>query len=251
MAHIEAMNLERSLAEEEGLLLAEYRAISPQTVVGMLLGLASAIALSTMAFWFLPPIALWINIKALREIARQSPALGGRKVALAGLALSLIFGISAPLHAALYYRHLRAGAIAISRDWFIALRESQPERARNLSQPFFKRSNVPDLRSLYNSEAAVKLLDQYCDQPAVRLLLKLGKRAHVRHYAHVSLSEEDEGDRVVDLYVVTVGAEPGTSYFIQLKLVNRIDMITKNRGWEVFKAELVAAPPPATKVDEA
>ena len=75
----------------------EYRQINGLAILGVLLGGASILALSHPAFWGIPLIAAGLNWRALRQIHSQPEALKGRTAALLGMALSLIFGLTAPL----------------------------------------------------------------------------------------------------------------------------------------------------------
>ena len=74
----------------------EYRAISRLSIVALILGLMSSLALLTPALWFVPIAGLGTSGLALRSLAKE-PELIGRKAARIGLALAVLFGVWAPV----------------------------------------------------------------------------------------------------------------------------------------------------------
>ena len=71
--------------------LAAYRAVAGQAVVGLIFGLLAPLALVDPLLWAVPALGVLLSGWALRRIRRSEPALAGRKMALAGLVLSLLF----------------------------------------------------------------------------------------------------------------------------------------------------------------
>ncbi|MGH7192182.1 MAG: hypothetical protein ACREJM_01465, partial [Candidatus Saccharimonadales bacterium] len=111
-----------------------YREVSGWAVAGLCGGVVSALAMSAEICWLIPPIAVAINLAALREV-RLNGSMIGRRAALTGLALALVFGISAPLQAPLHRWEVRSEAIGLARQWFVALRNNQPQTAHQLALP--------------------------------------------------------------------------------------------------------------------
>ena len=222
-----------------------YREISGRAVAGLCAGAVSALAMSGELFWLIPPVAVAINLAALREIRRRGRQMIGRRAALAGLALALIFGLSAPLQRPIHRWGLRAEAIGLARQWFVALRENEPHQAHQLALPQWTRMPADEaLAARYAEDQARRALANYIDQPAVRLLLRLGKFAHVRYYANLSLSPGDEEEKVIDLYAVTVEQNGRrTSFFVKLALTRRLDLLRRVWSWQVSTVEFVPRPP--------
>lgn len=222
-----------------------YREISGWAVAGVCGGVLSALALANEVFWLIPPAAVAINLVALRQIREQAQSIVGRRAALAGLALALIFGLSAPLQGPIHYRGLRAQAIDTARQWFVALRENKPHLAHQLALPQWVRMPADEsLTGRYAEETSRRALQNYVDQPAVDLLLKLGKRARIRYFSNRSVSSEDETETVVDLYAVTIDQRGRrTSFFVELTLTRRLDLLRKIWSWQVSTAKFLSAAP--------
>src|SRR5688500_10904316 len=76
--------------------LASYQGVSIMAVLALLLGVASALALVHPFLWVVPPVAVVLSILAIRAIDAPDSNLTGRRLAIAGLALALLFGLWAP-----------------------------------------------------------------------------------------------------------------------------------------------------------
>lgn len=235
---------DRSVISDEAPELS-YRHVSGWAVGGLCGGALSALAMTGQLFWLIPPVAVAINVAALREVRRHGRQMIGRRAALAGLALALIFGLSAPLQGPIHRWSLRAAAIDLARQWFIALRENEPHKAHQLALPQWTRMPADEaLVARYAEDKARRALANYIDQPAIGLLLRLGKRAQVRYYGNTSVAPGDEEEKVVDLYAVTV--EQGgrrTSFFVKLVLMRRLDLLRRVWSWQVSTAEFVPSAP--------
>lgn len=224
-----------SVQEDE----AGYRDISALAVVGLLCGALSVLALDHLALLLVAVLALCINGAALRRIGIYKQK--GRLMALAGMALALIFGLSAPALSVARERADRAQAIELARQWFEALRDDHPEAAYRYSMARWRRDS-PDnsLPALRKSE----LVALYRQQPAVRDLLKLGKASRIRYCGIVSSQTTDESRTIIDLYSVAADrADDKTSFFVQLTITNRLDTMRKTWGWEVTQSQLLTQAP--------
>lgn len=112
----------------------EYRAISALAVVGLLCGLAAATAILSPALWIVPLTGVLLNVLALGRIARETPALIGRKAALAGLLLSVFFGAVAMADWYTYSEMIRREARQFATLWFDSLRDHEPQKAHQLTR---------------------------------------------------------------------------------------------------------------------
>jgi len=116
--------------------VAEYRAVSGLAVAGAVLAVASAVVLiepAAQVVWSLPAIGLLLNTAALLRIARHDPPLVGRTAALAGLFLSVMFLVAAPVGAASFRRMLADEARQVADAWFAYLAEGQPHKAHQIA----------------------------------------------------------------------------------------------------------------------
>jgi hypothetical protein len=72
-----------------------YRAISPAAVFSLILGVLAVLSFSHWVFLACAAAAIVLGILADRKIVRFSDVLTGRGIAQAGIALGLVFGLSA------------------------------------------------------------------------------------------------------------------------------------------------------------
>jgi hypothetical protein len=89
-----------------------YRAISPQAVLSLVCGLLAVFSFSHWIFLSCAAAAIVLGIVADRKIVRYSDVLTGRGIAQAGIALGLIFGLSAT-------------TIAVVQDWILVREASK------------------------------------------------------------------------------------------------------------------------------
>jgi hypothetical protein len=228
--------------------LGQYRAVSGLAIVGLLAGLASVLAFLQPLLWLLPLAAIVINVLALRQIADALPQLIGRKAALTGLALALICGISAPIQRWIYLLELRAGSIEIAHEWFTALRENRPDYAHRLTlfpSTLASRATPPDEHAMAGAMSSSSL-PRFTEQSPMNLLLRLGKKAHIRLYANEEVWSTRELEGVRDYYVVTVGeGTNAVSFFIRFGTSRSVDLATGDWEWQVTKYDFVTTPSPA------
>lgn len=224
-------------------LTENYRAVSVLAVAGLILGLCSVVALIHPVLWLVPLAGVVTDCMALRQIAIASPPLLGRKAVLIGMALSLIFGIAAPIQYWAHRRALQADAIEVAAEFFTALRENRPDYALRLTRyPTTKtsREKPPSSMPGIGEDASVRKFTQ--QQPA-ELLLKLGKRAHVRLYRHVDVWRDESMEGVHDIYVITVDEETKpVSFFMKLGCTRSQDRSNGEWQWQIGKHEFISYP---------
>ncbi len=103
--------------ELEGAELPEYRPLCVPALVGCVWGAFSFLALLHPVMWFWPLLGAGINIFALVVLA-QSDRMIGRRAAIWGLFLSLLFGVAAPLRTGVYQWLEQREARQAGREWF-------------------------------------------------------------------------------------------------------------------------------------
>jgi hypothetical protein len=245
MAHLARSDEREHLAVDDN--LGEYQAVSGLAIAGLLLGLASILTLVHLLFILIAAAAVVVNALALRRIAVASPELVGRKAALVGLALSLIFGISAPIERGFRRHALRAESMKIAEEWFNGLRDNQPEISHRLTQrPITAAARAqPALKTYINGGLPFESLQKFVHESPIELLLRLGKQAHVRWYENEETWFEQESEGVRDFYVITVGKGPqAVSFFILLGTTRSRDLATGDLQWQVTKRNFAPFPPP-------
>lgn len=227
--------------------LGDYRAVSAMAVIGVVLGILSATAFIHPLLWLLACIAVIVNAVALRQLAESNSRLLGRKAALAGMAVSLIFTIAAPTQFLIHRHMLSREAVGVAREWFGYFRDNRPEMAFSMSHyPMSKeaRERLP-MPARGESGSAMRPIRDFLREPQVDLMLKLGKRAHIRFFETEEVWSGGNMEGVREIYVVTVGenAQP-TSFFIRLGVTRSRDLATGEWQWQVTKNEFLNAPPP-------
>src|SRR5436190_22132554 len=115
--------------------LDSYRAVSGFAVVSLLVGIASAVVIVVPMMWFVPLLGVCLSLMALARIAAAGPVLEGRKLALLGLALSIIFVVEVPVEYLSTRWWLVREAQPTAEELFAALRQGDPFKAHELSLP--------------------------------------------------------------------------------------------------------------------
>jgi hypothetical protein len=227
--------------------ITEYRAVSSLAVGGLLAGLASvAVFLSPLA-WFVPLAGLVLSGLALWRIARLSPALVGRKAAIAGLLLSIMFAVQTPADWYVHRRMVRGEARQFASLWFDAIHEGAIEKAHQLTlDPRRRRPLDQQLPDLYrNSVRSRTELKEFVAQPAVRTLLALGPKAQPRYYETVSQSREDGNrDELELIYAITYDDEKNQrkSFFVAVAMERSL-LDSGRANWRVVQAVGDVRPP--------
>jgi hypothetical protein len=200
--------------------MIRYRAVSGLAVAGLLAGLASPVALMGLLGWIVPAGGVLLNVLALARIARAGPALIGRKAALAGLVLSLLFAAAAVSRWYVGNRLLHNEAMRFAAVWFDALRQGNPQKAFQLTlDPQHRWPPGEDPRNFdRGNPRRHEQLQRYVLQPPVRALLALGPKAQVRFCEAADQGQQDGHPWVQLTYAVTCDDPGGTSFFLTLTL---------------------------------
>jgi hypothetical protein len=222
--------------------IAEYRALSVSAVVGLIFGLLAPTALIGPLLWGVPLLGVLISAVALRRIARDAPLLVGRKAALAGLMLSILFAAAAPANWFLYRRLVRGEARQFAGQWFDFLAHGRPDEAYQLKiYPPYRQPFDDQLRVFYHDNPRwQKELDNFVGQPLTRALLALGQAARVRHFE--TSRQEHGGQRsvVYQVYAVTYLDEKDgrkKTFFVGLKL-ERVRLDNGRANWYITAIEV-------------
>jgi hypothetical protein len=229
--------------------------ICAAAVVGLLLGVASVLALLDLVLLFVPIAAVIVSIMALARIRALAPHLMGRRLALVGLALGLIFGLAGAMQPSIERRSLEYWALETAKEWFVALRNNEPELAHQLMKvKWMRQGDQIPLRKLYTGERARSDLEAFVTEDAVRLILANGKASHIRFREHVSLKSDSlaEQDDVVDVYEVTVPKATGMreTFLIEVTATRQLDLMRRLRSWKISTVKLLDGEPPSKSADD-
>jgi hypothetical protein len=216
----------------------QYRAVSGLAIFGLLAGLLSLLGLVTPLLWALAIVALLVNLKALKRIEANAPALLGRKAALVGLAVSAVALCAAPADWIVYRVFLRGEARQVAGMWFDYLRENQPHKAHQLGLRPTTREPLDDKlwESYREGGEGRPVFEQFLHTPEVSTLLALGDKATVRYYATESQWTEADHDRVYQTFAVTFPDSDGLkTFFVGLMLERMVHAPTGHAYWQVAR----------------
>jgi hypothetical protein len=213
--------------------LAHYRSIAPLAIVAVLLGIVSALILTTPLLAPLPVAALVAGIAALRSIRRSGDQLAGRSVAIAGLCLATFFlGLG-------FARHLARQATLEERGremsdvFFRLLEENRPQQAHQFRVSPALRISAPEaIVEHYDKNAeAAKELQGFISSAVIKDVIARGKDADVRFEAVSSATHEGQTDMLILKYSYVPKAD-GERQSIWVHVNRRYDETTKQNQWE-------------------
>ncbi|MBN2474614.1 MAG: hypothetical protein JXB62_08395 [Pirellulales bacterium] len=224
--------------------IAEYRALSAPAVAGLMLGLLAPLAMIDPLLWIVPLVGTFVSGSALWRIARNAPVLSGRRAALTGLVLSLVFATAGPTGWAGYRWLIRREARQFALAWFGFLRHDEPHKARQLlTNPVYRPPLGDQLSDLYRDDPNwAEELKSYVARPLVRRLLDLGEKAQVRYYDTTAQKQVAGHDMVDQRYTVTYDEDgKRRAFFVAIKLL-RTRLGTKWANWRITQAEMDTVP---------
>lgn len=219
--------------------LAEYRPLAGQAVLALIFGLLAPLAMIDIMLWAIPALGVILGWWALRRIRKNTPGMTGRKIALTGLALSLLFLMAAPGDWLAYRSMVRDEAKQFSSMWFKYLNEEEPQKAHQLTMTPQSRQTLDDrLWGYYrNNRKAREDLESYVKMPLVRTMLALGPKAQVRFYQTTGQSRDNDNDQVDQLYAVTYDEDnERKSFFILVRMARR-KLASGGAGWRILQTE--------------
>ena len=225
--------------------LAEYRALAGQAVLGLIGGLLSPLALVDPMLWSIPMLGAIVSWWALQPHPRGAPAISGRKMALAGLMLSLLFLAAAPADWLIYRGMVRNEARQFSGEWFKYLAQDQPQTAHQMTVAPPSRQPLDDrLWAVYRNAPRLRQeLENYVKSPLVRTLLALGPKAQVRFYETAAQARDNDNDQVDQVYAVTYEEGSERKSFFVLVRMTRLKLRGGGADWRIVQTEGGYRPP--------
>lgn len=225
--------------------IAQYRAVSRLAVVGLVCGLLSPLAMMAVPFWAVPALAMGLSALALWRIARPALALTGRKAAMVGLVLGLVFAVAAPTDWLVYRRHMRKEARQFADLWFDYLRHGQPQKAHQLTLPPAERWRMDEaLWEYYRaSDENAAELRRYAARPPIRAILALGEKAQVRYDQTLDQGSARTLDWVRPIYAVTYMEDGQRKTFFVAVVLERTRVDDGRASWRIAGVEGGVRPP--------
>ncbi len=173
---------ESSFSSTDAVDVKEYPRVSRAAVIALLLGIVSASALASPVLWFLPLVGIVLALVAVRSITQAAEPVAGRRAAVIGLVLSLIFIAWAPsryfVRNELLYRQAREHC-----EYFLGLvLEGRLHEAHQLT---LKKDNrlAPNanLNQAYNdNQEMADSFEGFCGGSPMKEIIALERRGQVR-----------------------------------------------------------------------
>lgn len=235
--------LHTRLADPQDDEIIQYHSVSGLAVVGLIVGVFAAAAMLTPAMWIVAWVGIVLNLLALWRVAREAPALIGRKAAWIGLTLSVFFAAAALSDFFVYRWLVVREAKQVAALWFEFLSVHEPQKAHQLTRHPTSRHPLDDKLwdSYFEGSEQRQELQNYVTRPEVRTLLALGKAARVRYYATGGQWEEGNRDSVGLVYAVTFddpGPARGRKTFFVSMILQRHRLASQARAeWQITSTE--------------
>ncbi len=214
----------------------EYRSVEPWAVGGLILGLASPVAMLGGLVSLVAPLGIGVNLVAVARV-KSDASRTGRAAALAGLALAVVFTVAPAMRWMTDSLLLENQPRAMADAWFDFLRQDQPQLAYRLTFNPDYRPPADDGLWLYyrTDDDARDQLRAFVNDPLVRCLLALGPRAQVRFYKTASVAAEGSLAGVQYLYTVTYSDKDGKkkTFFANLVIERQPTKNPELNPWRV------------------
>lgn len=203
--------------------LVEYGAVCPLAIAALLLGLASWLASTYLLLLIVPLLAVLVSAAALRRIARSEGALIGRPVALAGLALALLFASLAVGGTLSRQWIAKRQAEAFAQSWLDMVRDGQLQRAHqlHLAAERRQRSDVSLARHYAESTEAQGELDAFYETSPLKEIVAAPPEARFHRRAthmiidaktlHFAIHYDAENAGKLKTFVLVPLREPSAS----------------------------------------
>lgn len=204
--------------------VVQYRAIEPMAVLCIVLAVISVLAIFDMVGCFIAAIAILFGILSLARIKKRSEIFVGRKTAILGLGLSLLFvstGVARYLTSEYMVRHQ---AKAIGEGFLEMIAHNQPEIALQWTLPPQERCrSAASIWAFYRSNQEVgKKLREFVDKEDIRALLAIGSDAKIYPVGQAGYTTNGGVDSVQQTYAIDFNSNGKEKTFFFGILMRRI-----------------------------
>lgn len=225
----------------------QYRSVSGLAIFGLFLGLLSLFALTGPSGWPVPVVAIIICVAALWRIRLKAETMIGRKAAICGLVLALLFGATAVSQWFANRWLVERQARGIATAWFDLLADDQPLKAHQLSLIPGERKPLdgPLLHVYQRGPKLREELDKFLGEPLIRTLLALGKKADIRFYKCGGIWGPPGKENVQEIYSISFDDEQGKrKTFFATVLLRRFPPDQPEKiNWVIASSEGGVSPP--------
>lgn len=213
----------------------EYKPLSVLAVAGLVFGLLSPLAFVGPLLYIFGIVGAVLSVVALARIGTESPALTGRKLALAGLVLSTVCISIAPSHRLVSRHLLRSEARRFASEWFRFLANNEPRKAHQLSKSPQQRLTLDDqLWDVYGEDSQLaEGLRIFTEKAPVRKLLAWGDGARIGFCGIPFQGREFGDDTVTLLYAISPEEEGQKALIVVLNMQRVADAGDGRASWYI------------------
>jgi hypothetical protein len=199
-----------SFSSTDAVEIAEYPRISRLAIVALLLGILSAAALASQLMWCLPAAGAIVAVAALQSIARAKENTIGRRAAVIGLALSLVFAAWAPLRYYVRQQILSRQARVYAAQWLTTVQQGRLREAHQLKLAKSERQRPDaDLREYYERDQIMgEEFQEFAKEPCIRKIVELGDQVRPRYLRDESIAGESTYRSKLDVVTQLFDLEP-------------------------------------------
>jgi hypothetical protein len=222
--------------------VSRYHSVSPWAICAFVLGLLSPLALVGPLLWLLPISCAVVALIAMRKISSSGGELVGWNIALMGLLLAMLFGITAPVHTLTRHYWLETRAEAFANQFTDLLQEGRAFAAYQLTlDPRLRKPLEVDLSAEYAKDTnAQKKFDDFSQREPAKILLAQRSQATVEQLQSKWLSSDEDSDRVAVRYRIAHQENGSTVPLeIQLTLSRFLDGKTGGELWRISSSEIL------------
>ena len=214
--------------------IVEYRALSGLAITAFVLGLASALSLTGPLLLVIPVLGIATALLALRSIERNSGQLTGRGLAVAGLALAVLFGAATPARLVSRKIWIEGRAKEFAALYFEQLAAGNKYAAHQLTQPPDARLPLDErLEGMYSEELKRDLDLTFIEGSIALRLLELGENLEVTHVDTTITPVRTYEDAVRLVYEVTDKRDESAAPWLVVLDLARTVSIADNEQWQI------------------
>ncbi len=225
----------------------QYRSRSGLAIFGLFLGLVSPLALTGPSARLVPLAAIIICLAALWRIRLKAETMIGRKAAAGGLILAVLFGTTAVSQRFSHRWIIEREARGIATAWFDLLAGDQPLKAHQLNLIPAERKPLggPLLHVYQRGPKRRQDLDKFLEEPLIRTILALGKKADIRFYKCGGIWGPPGKENVQEIYSISFDDEGGKrkTFFATVLLRRFPPQQPQKINWVVARSEGGVRPP--------
>lgn len=180
-----------------------YLPVSRLAIASAVVGIASAAAVANPLFLVVPLIGAGLSVAGLADVGREGSPKAGRLAALAGLALSIGFGLQSAVHLGVSYMGARSRAVALAEAFVVAAGEGRYDDAIVMCRyDALPDTTTPQSSGPFEGEAGAEMREKFVLMPSIATLASCGSS---EPRVEQSRSEDIEGES----WVVTLAVPDG------------------------------------------